>query len=219
MELRDLAAAGRRFWLLIAVLTLGSALIAGALTAIRTPHYTAMARGIVSVSAPQERPPYALASGAEYILERMTSYAELGVMTPTLAPVIDELNLDETPLSLSGHIDSHSVVGKAVVEVAVTYSDSEVAAAIADRVLTHMAHTIGALEKGNIQLAPMGPAPTPTEPSNSKIAINAAVAAAGGFLLGWLVAVNLPLWALRRRTVGPEPDDVVLASWSRCQSP
>ncbi len=198
MELIDLVRALRRFWLIIAGLTAGAAVLAGVVTAAQPAEYTATAQAMVSVSNPQQRPPYALSSGAQYILDRMTSYAELGVTTPVLAAVVDDLNLEETPLSLSGRIESHSVVGKAIVEVSVTYNNPDVAAAIADRVVVEMGYSVAALEKGNIQLVAVGPALVPVEPSNGKVVTNTAVAAAGGLALGCLIAVMLQ-WASRRR--------------------
>ncbi len=193
MELNEIVRALRRWWYLVAVTTVVAAAVAGGLTAMRPPMYTATAQGIVAVSDPQTRPPYALASGAQYILDRMTSYAELGVTTPVLTPVVANLNLDETPLSLSGRISSHSVVGKAVLDVAVTYNNPKTAAAIADHVLTGIGQSVATLERGNIELKPLGLAGIPTAASNQAVAVTTAVAAVGGLVLGCLIAVGLHL--------------------------
>ena len=199
MELRDLLQAIRKRWLFIAIVTAISGIAAGGFTAMQPPMYTATAQGMVSVSNPQNRPPYALASGAQYILERMTSYAELGVTTPVLTPVVSDLNLKETPLSLSGRVTSHSIVGKAVLEVAVTYNDPKVAAKIADSTISQIGRSISALENGNVQMVPIGAAVPPTEPSNQNALVSGIVAAAGGGILGCLIAVSLNLLAKRRR--------------------
>lgn len=203
MELSELLAALKKWWFVVAIVTVVSAAAAGGYTAMQPPVYTATAQGILSVSNPQTRPPYALANGAQYILDRMTSYAELGVTTPVLSPVVDELDLDETPLSLSGRIDSHSIVGMAVVEVAATYNDPKTAASIADSTITQMGRTISTLEKGNIQMATTGAAVTPAAPSNQKVLINSAVAAAGGLGLGCLIAVGLALLTGHRQRRRP----------------
>lgn len=203
MELSELLGALKKWWFVVATVTAVSAVAAGGYTAMQPPMYTATAQGILSVSNPQTRPPYALANGAQYILDRMTSYAALGVTTPVLTPVVDDLDLDETPLSLSGRIDSQSIVGMAVVEVAATYNDPATAASIADSTITQMGRAISTLEKGNIQMAPTGAAVTPAAPSNQKVLINSAVAAAGGLGLGCLIAVGLGLLTghrQRRRT-------------------
>lgn len=206
MERSELSEALKKWWFLIAIVTAVSAVAAGGYTAMQPPMYTATAQGILSVSNPQTRPPYALANGAQYILDRMTSYAELGVTTPVLAPVVDDLDLDETPLSLSGRIDSHSIVGMAVVEVAATYNDPKVAASIADSTITQMSRAVSSLEKGNVQMAPTGAAVAPAAPSNERVLISSAVAAAGGLVLGCLIAVCLQLFAgyrQRLRTLVP----------------
>lgn len=193
MELSVLTAALRRWWLVILTSTWAAGAVAGVFTATQPPVYTATAQGIVSVGSPAERPPYALSSGAEYILDRMTSYANLGVTTPVLDRVIDDLGLDATAETLSGHIDSHSVVGKAVLEIAVTDADPRTAAAVADSVLVGVSETVADLERGNVQLVPVGAAAPPTSPSNRNVVVNTAIAAAGGLVLGCFVAIGLQL--------------------------
>lgn len=199
MELGDVVAAVRRWWLLIIAFGVVSGAAAGGITAMQPPAYTASVQAIASVADPQNRPPYALASGAQYILDRMTSYAELGVTTPVLTPVVEELGLDETPLSLSGRVNSQSVAGKALLEVSVTYNDPEVAAVISDQVIAHMSRAVTTLENGNIALAPVGTATVPTQPANQKVALNAGVAAAAGLVLGCMIAVALQFFDDRRR--------------------
>ena len=112
MELHTVIRALRHRWLailLVGVVAAGASAIYARLT---PAVYIASAEGIVSVSNPAQRPAYAFSSGSLYILNRMTSYARLGVTTPVLEPVVDELQLQETALSLSGRIDSSSVVGQ-----------------------------------------------------------------------------------------------------------
>lgn len=200
MSLTDLLQAIRRWWLVIILVAVIAGTAAGVFTAGQPPMYSATAQGIVSISDPQNRPPYALASGAQYILDRMTSYAWLGVTTPVLTSVVENLRLKETPLSLSGRVTSHSIVGKAVLEVTVTYNDPKVAAAIADGVISGISRSISTLENGNVQMVPIGPAVVPSKPSNQKVVVNSAVASAGGLVLGCLISVGLQLLvALRRR--------------------
>jgi capsular polysaccharide biosynthesis protein len=199
VELTLVLRALRRWWWVILLATVVAGGGVAAMTSSQPPMYTATAQGVVSVSNPASRPPYALASGAQYILDRMTSYAMLGVTTPVLTPVVDQLALQETPLSLSGRVDSHSVVGKAVLEVAVTYNDPRTAAAIADAVLAETGKSISGLEHGNVQVTPLGAAVPPTAPSNKTTTVNAGVAAVGGFILGCFVAVLLQFVSERRR--------------------
>jgi len=205
VELRRVTAALRRWWFVIALLTVGAGVAAGVATSSQTPMFTATAQGMVSISEPGSRPPYALASGAQYILDRMTSYAQLGVTTPVLTPVVDELGLQETPLSLSGRVLSHSVVGKAVLEVEVTYNDPETAATIADAILAQMSKSISTLENGSVQLIPLGDTAPPAQSSNQAVVINTAVAAGGGLVLGCFIAVGLDLLRRPSSVKAPEP--------------
>lgn len=199
MELSALKAALRRGWLLVVLITCAAAAIAAVVTATQPKMYTATAQGVVSVSNSAGRPPYALSSGAQYILDRMTSYANLGVTTPVLTPVIDDLGLPETPGSLADHVSSHSVVGKALLEVSVTYKDPRTAAAIADSVLAEIGKAVTGLEQGNVTVTAVGAALPPTSPSNGKVVVTTAVAGAGGLVLGSFVAVGLALFRARRR--------------------
>lgn len=203
MAVSDVTAALRRWWLVVLTSTWAAGAVVGVFTATQPPVYTATAQGIVSVGNPAARPPYALSSGAQYILDRMTSYANLGVTTPVLQRVIDDLGLDETAETLSGRIDSHSVVGKAVLEVAVSYDDPKTAAAIADSVLAGVSGAVAQVERGNVGLVEVGAATPPAGPSNRKVVVNTAVAAAGGLVFGCFVAVGLHmLGRSRSRTVG-----------------
>ena len=201
MDVRDLRQAIRAWWLVIVLAAVIAGSAAGVFTARQPLMYSATAQGIVSISDPQNRPPYSLSAGAQYILDRMTSYAWLGVTTPVLTPVVENLRLKETPLSLSGRVTSHSIVGKAVLEVTVTYNDPKVAAAIADGVVAGISRSISALENGNVQLVPTGAAVVPSKPSNHKVMVNSAMASAGGVILGSLIAVALHVLGARRRPV------------------
>src|SRR5271167_2571843 len=100
----------RRRWLMVAGVTVAMAAVVGALTLLRQPTYTATAEGLVSISHPQTRPPWALTDGSQYITDRMTSYAQIGGTTLVILPVYARLHLRET---LSGRVASTWVPDKA----------------------------------------------------------------------------------------------------------
>jgi capsular polysaccharide biosynthesis protein len=191
MEVGTVLHAIRHRWLMIALITAAMAAVAGILALLSPPTYTATAEGLLSVTSPETRPPYALANGSQYILDRMTSYAQLGRTTPVLAPVVDDLHLQETPLTLSGRVTSKSLADKAVLEVSVEYNDPVVAAHIADATLAQVGQTISRIENGNIKVTAVGPAAVPRESSQLNLIVNAAVGAVAGFVLGIFIAVGL----------------------------
>ena len=89
-----------------------------------------------------------------------------------------------------------------MLEVAVTYDDPKTAAAVADSVLAGVSEAVAQVERGNVQLVELGAATPPTSPSNQKVVINTAVAAAGGLVFGCFLAVGLQMLARSRSRRG-----------------
>ena len=198
MELHTVLHALRRGWVAI-LLVAAAAAGAAAIYARQTPAaYVATAEGIVSVSNPAGRPAYAFSSGSLYILNRMTSYARLGVTTPVLDPVVNELALQETALSLSGRINSSSVVGQSVINVTVSYNDAELAAKIADATMAQVGLAVADLEGGNVEVRAAGPAMVPAAAEKPNGIREAAVGGAAGLVLAGVLAVALAALADRR---------------------
>jgi succinoglycan biosynthesis transport protein ExoP len=184
-----------RRWLIVAGVTVAAAALAGILTIMSPLVYTASAEGVVSVSSPQSRPSWALGNGAQYIADRMTSYAQLGTTTPVLLPVYTRLDVRDTS---AVHIASEPVPNQAVLRISVTDSDPTQAAHIADAALEELGATITRIENGNVVVTEVTPASIPSAPSNRNITLNAAVAAVAGFVVGVFGAVGLQVLADRR---------------------
>ncbi|BBY63360.1 YveK family protein [Mycolicibacterium helvum] len=182
-------------WLIVAGLAVAAATVVGILTMLRPPVYVATAEGVVSVSSPQTRPSWALGNGAQYIAERMTSYAQLGTTTPVLLPVYTRLGVRDTA---SVGIASEPVPNQAILRISVTSSDPSQAAHVADAVLQELGSNITRIENGNVVVTPVTPATTPSVPANRRVALNAAVAASGGLLVGAFGAVGLQVLSDRR---------------------
>ena len=191
MEVGTALQAIKRRWLAITLITAVLAGAAGLFSLWSPPTYTATAEGLLSVTSPQSRPPYALANGSQYILDRMTSYAQLGNTTPVLGPVVDDLHLQETPLTLSGRVTSKSLADRAVLQVTVQYSDPNVAARIADDTLTQVGKAVSRIENGNIKVTAVGPAAVPSESSKLDVIISIAVGALAGLVIGLILAITL----------------------------
>lgn len=207
MEVGTALQAIRHRWVMIALITAVMAGVGGTFALFNPPTYTAKAEGLFSVASPETRPPYALANGSQYILDRMTSYAQLGKTTTVLAPVVNDLHLQETPLTLSGSVTSKSLADKAILEVTVTYGDPVVAAHIADATLTQIGQTVSRIENGNIKVTAVGPATVPPQSSELKLIVYAVVGAVAGFVLGLVAALGLEVIRERGgwRPTLPEP--------------
>jgi capsular polysaccharide biosynthesis protein len=196
MEVGMVLDAVRHRWVMIALVAAATTAM-GVIFALSTPPtYTATAEGLLSITSPENRPPYALANGSQYILDRMTGYAQLGKTTPVLAPVVDDLRLQETPLTLSGRVTAKSLADKAVLQVSAEYSDPVVAAHIADAALAQIGHSVSRIENGNIRVTAVGPAAVPGDTSQLNGIIFGFVGAVAGLVLGLFIAVGLEV---RRR--------------------
>ena len=188
-------------WPVVAGVSVVMALLAVILTMATPPMYTATAEGLVSVGQTQNRPPYALTNGSQYILDRMTSYAQLGVTSPVVLPVVAKLQLRE-PLR---EVAAQSVANKALLRVSVTYSDPTSAARIADAIMQQLGETIARIENGNVILTEVTPAPVPSSPSNRNVLVSGGVAAVAGLIIGAFAALVLQFIserAARRRAGG-----------------
>jgi capsular polysaccharide biosynthesis protein len=198
MEVGMVLHAVRHRWVMIALITMATSAIGAIFALVTPPTYTATAEGLLSITSPESRPPYALANGSQYILDRMTSYAQLGKTTPVLAPVVDDLRLQETPLTLSGRVTAKSLADSAVLQVKAEYSDPAVAAHIADAALAQIGQSVSRIENGNIKVTAVGPAAVPGDTSQLNVIIFGFVGAVAGFVLSLFVAVALEV---RRRGV------------------
>lgn len=188
MSMHQVMEALRRSWIAIVVSVMVFAAVATALTAANPPRYTATADRLVSVNVPSGKPQYVLAEGSQYILDRMTSYAQLGVTTNVLTPVVRELNLPVSPLTLSSSVSSQSVVNTAVLEISAEWDDPLTAARIADSVAQQVGNVIEGVEDGKVKISG-GPALVPGSPSNHHFLRNIGVGAAGGLGLGLAAAL------------------------------
>lgn len=210
MEVGTVLHAIRRGWLMVALITAAMTGVAGILALFSPPAYKATAEGLLSVTSPETRPPYSLANGSQYILDRMTSYAQLGRTTPVLTPVVNNLHLQETPVTLSGRVTSQSLADKAVLKVSVEYNDPVVAAHIADATLAQVGQTISRIENGNIKVTAVGPAAVPGKSSKLYLTMYSAVGAVAGLVIGLFVAVGLEVisrrggWPQTRPSHSPE---------------
>ncbi|MGB8405368.1 MAG: hypothetical protein WCE30_15005 [Mycobacterium sp.] len=191
MELQTVLRGLRRRWLSILLIGVIAAVTTGWIVRQKPGVYEATAQGIAVVSNPAQRPPYAFSTGSLYILNRMTSYAQLGVTTPVLEPVVKDLHLPETAATLTSHIYAWSPVGKSVINVTVFYNDPKLAAAIADETLVQLGGAVSAVEGGNVEIRPAGPAIVPTSISKSNGLREAAIAGVAGSVLAGLFAVGL----------------------------
>jgi capsular polysaccharide biosynthesis protein len=199
MDLRYALTAIRRMWLVVILVMVALAGLAAVMAQRTVPKYAATARGVVSVSRPDARPPSVLTSGSMYILARLTSYARLGTSSRVLDSVADELGLARTGQALRDRVVARNEVGTAFLDVTVADHDPATAARIADATMRQLATVVTDLESGAVTLTPTGPAATASTPVGPPRPLVVGLGTAGGAVAGAVLAVLAQLARDRRR--------------------
>lgn len=159
IELRRLIEVVLKGKWIIAGITLIAMLVTGVVSFfVLEPTY--QARTTLLVSLPQ-RPPQVSSSGLSYLLEGIsaTPYTSMETLrrqatsSAVLSQVIGQLHLDLTPEQLSQKVTAQVPKDTTLLEIAVTDSDPELAAAIANTVVEVFVAHVDRLTKGQIQLA------------------------------------------------------------------
>lgn len=182
----------RRSWLLVATTTLVGLLAALGLSMVTTPIYQAEAQLFISVQTTEEIAG-AYTAGL-YVQQRIDSYASLVDTPGVLEPVIDELELDETPAELSPQVSARNQTGTVLINVLATDVDAEQAARIADATAESLAAEIVRLETTEsgskpVQAELIKPAPVPGAPISPRTVINIVLGSLLGLLAGAAIAV------------------------------
>lgn len=81
-------------------------------------------------------------SGSSYIMSQIKSYPDLAKTQSVLQPVVDELKLDTTPISLASQITVTNPTNTAFVNIAVTDADPSTAARIANGVAASLSNVV-----------------------------------------------------------------------------
>jgi capsular polysaccharide biosynthesis protein len=205
MELRDYLRVARRQGLLIVVFLLLGLLGGRTYTSEATKSYQAEAKAFVAVS-PHTVQVYTLAAGSQFILERISSYAQLGESSQVLDSVISSLGLHESAAQLASHVTVSNPALTVVLDVLVTDSQPARASAIADGVATKLSSLIETLETspGGVNspiTVTVTQASVPTTPIEPRASLDEALGLAIGLVVGVALAVFRMRVDFRLRTV------------------
>lgn len=136
MTLRDVLAAVRKHWVLMLLPVLVLAGGIGYLSVTAVPQYRAHAAVYVTIAAADD--PGDLNQGTSYTQAQMLSYARLASLPVVLDPVVERLGLDETGRELSGRVTAATSGDVSILDVSVTSSSPDEAAAIANAVVDQL---------------------------------------------------------------------------------
>jgi succinoglycan biosynthesis transport protein ExoP len=196
VELRDYLRILHKNWIVLLVCLLAGLAGGAAYGLLQTARYEATTQLYVSVrtggAATGE-----LVQGTTFARQMVTSYVDVINTALVLEPVIDELGLDTTVSELSTRISSSTPLNTVLINVTVTDTDPEQAAAIADATASSFTDAVqNTLEKPDgveapspVQVTVLQQAAVPLAPSSPNIPLYIALGALLGLALGVAVAV------------------------------
>ncbi len=137
-----------------------------------------------------------LVQGSTYAQNQVESFAQLAVTPEVLQPVIDRLDLPESPAELARDVEVTVPTGTVIVEVTVTDGSAERSAELADAVITSLSEVVERIapqdEAGDptVVATTVTPAEVPDAPASPDVPLLLAAGLAAGLLaglgLGWL---------------------------------
>jgi capsular polysaccharide biosynthesis protein len=187
MELRDYLAALRRHWPIWVGATLIGALAALLVYSVTPKTYEASSTVFVSVSP-------SIPNSASFVQQRVKSYPALVTSEAVLAPVINELDLDESLAGLRGRVSATNPADTTQLHVIVTGGDAGEAAEIANAVAERFAEAVESLETPSsgdepVTLTVADPAVAPSSPASPVLVYLLALGVLVGLFLGLAAAI------------------------------
>ena len=169
MDLSDYLRILRRNWILIVAAALAGLLLAGVVSVLTKPTYTAQTQLFVAIQSSgsvQE-----LQQGNTFSQARVQSYVKTVKAPAVLQPVIDTLGLSMTADQLAAEVTATTEPSTVLINIAVTNGSSVQAAAIAQEVANSLIKVVDSLESPKnggtspVSLSVIKPAVAPPAPS------------------------------------------------------
>lgn len=202
MTLTHYALALRKSWVIIVLLTLLGATAGYVYGALQPDTYRAES-AVVIVPARGDST-LELVQGANYVQGLVATYTVLATSPVVLDRVIDSLDLDTTPRALGGRITVNSPLDTSVLEIAVTGSNPQEIAGIANQVATELAEAVESLSpraaaesSAAVRVETISPAVAPSVAIAPNMRLLVVVGALGGLVVGCIVAILRDLLATR----------------------
>lgn len=206
METSEVFGLLRRSWLFIAVVALLGAAIGLAWAGTRTPEFTAKAEVFITVTSGQSTGE--LAQGSNFSQQQARNLAALATREIVLAPVIDELGLDDEVWQLRQRVSATVPLNTSLITLRAIDPDPQMAADIANAAARELSNTVTGLSPkvDDLQGAPVRAqlietANPPEYPSSPNISLMAVFGLLGGLVLGVAIRVVSELAVSRIKTV------------------
>jgi capsular exopolysaccharide synthesis family protein len=194
VELRDYIRILHKNWILILVLTFVGAAAGAAYSFTQDPEYQSTTQLYVSVRS-EGAATGDLVQGTTFARQIVASYVDVVNTALVLDPVIEQLGLDMTAAQLSGQVSASAPLNTVMIDITVTDTDPEQAAAIADATAASLANAVQTtLEQPTtpdaaspVQVTTVQPAVAPANPSSPNTMLNIAL----GTLLGLAAGIGI----------------------------
>ncbi|MDR6904813.1 capsular exopolysaccharide synthesis family protein [Agromyces sp. 3263] len=196
MEFHDYVRVLHKNWILIVVCLLAGVGLAAAYSLIVTPKYQASTELYVSVRSGDAAVTGDLVQGTTFARQAVTSYVDVVDSAIVLDRVIEELQLDSTTAELAAQVVASSPLNTVLIDITVTDSDPERAAAIANATGANLADVVvNDLEKPEgdspslVKIETIQPATVPAVASSPNVFLNLVLGALIGLAIGIGIAV------------------------------
>ncbi len=213
MELRDYIRTLTKRWKFIALLTVLGIAAASAATALMTPTYKATTQLFVSVQSDGSTASELQQAGT-FSAQRVKSYADIASSPRVTAPVVEQLNLDESADELSARIEAEAPLDTVLINLSVTDTSPDRAAQIANAAGSQFTNVVEELERPRgerispVKLSVTQQAQPPSDAESPRPGINVAL----GLLVGLALGVGAAVLRETLDTSAKGSDDVETAS-------
>jgi capsular exopolysaccharide synthesis family protein len=201
MDLSHSLSVLRRRWLVLLAFVLAGAGLGAARYASTPPTYESTTTVFFALTRSQTVGE--LAQGSAYLQALVQSYAEVTTSPLVLTPVIDQLQLDQSPNQLARRIQAKSRPNTALMDIRVSGRSPEQTAATANAVGTELQRAVANLSPRSssrvaaVTVTTVTPASAPARPSAPSLPINLG----GGIFLG--LALGAAVVAVREAIASP----------------
>lgn len=212
MTLAEFVALARKRWVMILVPMVLLTVASYAMAASQTPMYRSTSSSYFSLAIGDSAND--IFQGSNYTQQQLGSFARLATEPVVLNEVIDELGLDESAKSLGRRVSATASPETVIVDIAVTDSDPDRAAAIANSVTKNWTAAVRDLspELPNGQPSVTATDISPATPASYAFSPNTrqsvAIGLMGGLLLGLVIAVARESLDTRVRGADDLPEGV-----------
>lgn len=213
MSPTSLIRALRKWWWVLALLSIAGAALGGAASLLMTPKYASTSQIFVAFDLPAEAGPSDVVQANNFAIQKVYSYSEVVKSPRTLEGVIADLGLDETPEELARDISVTVPPNSTVMRITASADTSEAAVMLAESVVDNFTDVVVEIETSTagdptpIRIESLAEPVPADEPASPNVLVNVALGLFAGFGIG-LIWIAVAAMRDRRIYNGDDVADV-----------